>query len=63
MTLIEPFTAMANVVAAHLSFHATRIELLATARAAASRDFPEQRLAPRPQALRGEWPQLAAVFA
>lgn len=63
MMLVEPFTAMANVVAAHFSFHATRIALVTAARAAAAGDFPEQRLAPRLQALRGEWPQLAAVFA
>lgn len=63
MALVESFAATANVVAAHFSFHTTRIALLSAARAAAPRDFPKQRLAPHIQALRGEWPQLAAVFA
>ena len=63
MPLVQQLAAMANVEVAHLAFHAARVEAAATADAATSRDFGQQRVAPMSQALRGEQPQLAATCA
>jgi hypothetical protein len=46
MLLVERGTAMSNVEVAHLAFDAAGIEASATADAASSSDFGEERVAP-----------------
>ena len=63
MPLMERLAAMANVEVAHLALDAPRVEAPSAADAAPACDLVEQRIAPAPQALRGERPQLAASCA
>ena len=63
MALMERFSAMTHVEVAHLALDPARVESAAAADATPSGDFFEQCVAPGRQALRGEQPQLAAVFA
>jgi hypothetical protein len=63
MNLVQFFSSMAHIEAAHLSTHAARVESATTTHAATTRNLCEQRFVPVGQSLRGEWPQLAATFA
>jgi hypothetical protein len=63
MLLVQWFAPVADVEPAHFSFDATRIEAATTTDASTSGNFVEQRVTPRRQTLRGEWPQLAASCA
>jgi hypothetical protein len=63
MSLVEWLAAMADVEVTHFAFDAARIEVRTTADATPACDLCEQCIAPFRQALRGEWPQLAASCA
>ena len=63
MLLVKQLAAMADVEVAHFALDTARIEAPATADASTARYFVEQRITPRAQTLRGEWPQLAASCA
>lgn len=60
MYLMQHGAAMTHVVVAHLAFDAPGIETTSAAHGLAAGNFNEQRITPACEALRGEWPQLAA---
>ena len=60
MHLMQHGAAMTYVVVAHLALDAPGIDAASAAHGLAAGDLSEQRITPACQALRGEWPQLAA---
>ena len=63
MPLVERFSPMAHVEVAHLALDAARVEATSAADTATAGDLLEHGIAPGSETLRGERPQLAAVFA